>query len=77
MKFEDMDPKIIEKAKACATPEEVVDMLHKEGVELDDGQLEQISGGGWFGHQCPKCGSYDVDSFSNGRMKCSACGFEG
>lgn len=35
------------KAKACTTPEELIDLAKSEGVELTDEQLEGIAGGSW------------------------------
>ena len=77
MKVEDLTPEQIEKAKACRSPEEIVAVFREEGIELSDAQLEKVSGGGWLGHQCPRCGSYDVDLLANGGMVCDKCGFRG
>ena len=40
------------KARACKTPEEMLDMAREEGYELSDEQLEAVSGG-W------SCDSFD------------------
>lgn len=46
------------KAKACRTPEELVNLAKSEGVELTDEQLEGIAGGtGWNSRKCPHCPS--------------------
>ena len=62
MSFEDLDPKLIEKAKACKTAEDLVALVGEEGVELTNEQIEAISGGGdeWYSlcddneGNCPK-----------------------
>ena len=75
MKTTDMTPEQIEKAKTCKSPEEILAMVRDEGIELSDSQLENIAGGDWRGHQCPKCGSYDVDPLAGQQILCNACGF--
>ncbi len=53
MNFEDLTTEQKEKAVACKTPEELIELAKNEGVELTDEQLESISGGGW---SSPSCG---------------------
>ena len=77
MRVKDMTTEQIERAKACKTPEEIFAVLREEGIELSDNQLESIAGGGWTGHQCSKCGSYDVEPLAGMQMLCNACGFRG
>ena len=36
-----------DKVKACKTPNEILELAKNEGIELDEEQLEQISGGDW------------------------------
>ncbi len=44
----DISPELREKAKACKTPNELVELAEETGVELTDEQLDQITGGsGW------------------------------
>ena len=69
MDFKDISPELGEKAKACASPEELLELAREEGYELSDEELEGISGGGW-GEDCfPDCqtiGDYcrrDDDAF--------------
>ncbi len=45
MKIEDVSPEIIEKAKACETPEQIFALAKEEGIELTDEQMEIIAGG--------------------------------
>ena len=44
MKFEELSPELQEKAKACKTPEEILDLAKEEGYELSDAELEGIAG---------------------------------
>ena len=49
MNINDFTPEQIEKAKACTSTEELVELAKKEGVELTDKMLEEIAGGkSWF-----------------------------
>ena len=54
MEFNDLSPKQQEKAKACATPAEMLKLAQEEGYELSDDDLDAVSGGGWLcdGHTC-------------------------
>lgn len=56
-----MDPssipeQLMEEARNCKTPEELLDLAKREGVTLSDEQLEGISGGqDWCGpYGCTK-----------------------
>ena len=51
MNFDELTPEQQEKARACATPEEVLALAREEGYELSDEELDSISGG-WI------CGQY-------------------
>ena len=50
MKFEDMNQKLREKASKCKTAEERKAFLKEHSIEVDDEQLEAVSGGDgrWF-----------------------------
>jgi len=52
MNFEDMTTEQKEKAMACKTPEELIELAKTEGYELTDEQLDSISGGGWTSPSC-------------------------
>lgn len=53
MKFEDLTPEQMEKAKACNTPQDFLSLAKEEGYELSDEELEAISGGwGDCGNHC-------------------------
>ena len=57
MKFENLTPELQEKAKACKTPEEMLEVAKSIGYSLSDEELEAISGGGFWDHDdsdvCP------------------------
>ena len=46
MNYEDLTPEQLDKARACKSAEELVELAKEEGVELTDEQVEFISGGG-------------------------------
>ena len=48
MEFKDLTEEQRVKARACKTPDELVQLATEEGVELSDDQLEAVSGG-WAG----------------------------
>ena len=52
MNFEDLTTQQKEKAIACKTPDELLELAKEEGIELTDAQLEGISGGGWSEPSC-------------------------
>ncbi len=41
-------PEQMDKIRNCTSSEELVELANSEGVELNDNQLEAISGGDWF-----------------------------
>ena len=45
MKFEELSQEQQEKAKACKTPEELLELAKEEGYELSENDLKAISGG--------------------------------
>ena len=49
MDFTDLTPEIMEKAKACKTGEELIELAESEGFDLSEEQLKAISGGSsWY-----------------------------
>ena len=48
MNHEDLTPEMMEKAKACKTPEELLALASQERYELTDEQLEQVAGGDFW-----------------------------
>ena len=57
MTFDDLSPELKEKALACKSGAELVELAEAEGISLSDEQLDAIAGGrgGW---QCPKANWY-------------------
>lgn len=55
MNFSDLTPEQQKKAKACNTPEEMLELAKEEGLELTDEQLEAVAGG-W-----DECDAYTGD----------------
>lgn len=45
MDFKELSPELMERARACKTSEELIDLANSEGMELSDEQIEAISGG--------------------------------
>ena len=74
----------IAKIKACKSSEEILSLAKAEGVELNDEQLQAVSGGGCtdITPKCDECGSKKVtfidDVDRNGKVqkkyKCKKCG---
>lgn len=52
MEFKDISPELLEKMKACTSPEEFTQLAEKEGIELSAEMLEGVSGG-WDSNDCP------------------------
>ena len=69
----------IEKIKACKNQEEMLAIAKEEGVELNEEQLEVVSGGGaCSSHPCPQCHSGNVVAITqfgraNGYYRCLDC----
>jgi predicted ribosomally synthesized peptide with nif11-like leader len=45
MDFKDISPELREKAKACTSPEELLELAKREGYKLSEDELESVSGG--------------------------------
>lgn len=43
-----LTPEQMEKARACKSSDDLVQLAKDEGVELSDEQLESIAGGSWY-----------------------------
>lgn len=66
-----LSPEQLEKARACRSSEELLQLAKEEGLELNDAQLEAVAGGSCdktpqnncatlptpTGPRCPQCGS--------------------
>ena len=44
---EQITPEQMEKARACKTTDELIELAKSEGIELNEEQLEALSGGSW------------------------------
>ena len=73
----------IKKVEACKSSEEILNLAKAEGVELNDEQLEAVSGGGCSDNiYCEKCGSGHTEAIkeveNDGKIytkyKCKICG---
>lgn len=61
MTFDDLSPELREKALACKTPEDLIKLAQEEGVDLNDEQLQAISGGHEWSCSDKKCEDYERD----------------
>lgn len=46
--FNELTPEQMEKARACSTVAELIDLAKSEGIDLTDEQLDAIAGGSWY-----------------------------
>ena len=78
--FEGLTEEQIAKAKACKNSEELLQLAKAEGIQLNDEQLEAVSGGGCLVTtvtiKCKKCGGTKFTNLgaSGKHYKCSNCG---
>ena len=68
MDFENLTDEQRAKARACATPEEIMSLAKEEGYELSEEELDGIAGGGvWSSCNSPfRCGN-DAGCYGNTR----------
>ena len=71
MHFENLTPELKEKALACETTDELVELAKSEGVDLSDEELDGISGGDWNCGDCSEegggcCGSTRAQASKDG-----------
>ena len=61
MDIENMDisPELREKAKACASPEELMELAKRAGYKLTEEELESVSGGANWRN----CSNYSCDGY--------------
>ena len=63
------------KVAECKSAEDVLALAKAEGVELNEEQLEAVSGGcGGGGRKCPKCGSKNFEIVSSQNINHSGNG---
>ena len=78
--FKGLTDEQIAKAKACKNSDEILELAKNEGIELNDEQLEAVSGGcgtptplsQW---KCPECRKKAIIWLGGDNYKCDACGF--
>ncbi|MBR3384485.1 MAG: hypothetical protein IKG69_04670 [Atopobiaceae bacterium] len=46
--FNELTPEQMEKARACKSPDDLVELAKSEGIELTEEQLDAIAGGSWL-----------------------------
>ena len=65
--IKDLSPELIEKAKGCESPDELVTLAKTEGVQLTDEELDMISGGStWYDENvCPVLGKHNWQRTGN------------
>ena len=63
------------KVAYCKSAEDVLALAKAEGVELNDEQLEAVSGGACDpnAYNCPKCGSSEIEHTGSGNFHCRSC----
>ncbi len=56
MDFSNLPQKVMDEARNCSTPEELLELAKREGIELSNDDLEGIAGGqDWCGpYGCTK-----------------------
>ena len=88
--FEGLSNEQIAKIKNCKSQEEILALAKEEGIELNNEQLEAVSGGNSClvkkidenAIRCPKCGSTKVISLTTDmdspicKARCQDCGHE-
>ena len=68
--FKGISEELINKAKACKSPEEIFALAKEEGIELTEEQLEAVSGGYCLEvPPCPYCGSTNTHYMIKSMMK--------
>ena len=79
--LKDLSEEQIAKIKACKNTEEMLAVAKEEGVQLNDEQLEAVSGGVCTAPEikCPKCGCTKLSSFmqySGYTYICTNCNYK-
>lgn len=79
-----ISPELRQKAQACQSLDEKLELVKEAGIELTPEQLDQVSGGAWgdvvaFFSICPNCEGWDVEYVggeNEGRTPyhCKSCG---
>ena len=53
MNLDNINPELLEKAKACKSADELLELAKAEGVELSEEQLDAINGGNMWNWDRP------------------------
>ena len=69
----------IAKLRKCKSTEEIIKFAKEEGIELNDEQLEAVSGGECQGDidlsmTCPNCGAWEECRAEGDHYHCLSCG---
>ncbi len=66
--LKNLTPELQEKARACKTKDELIQLLAEEGIEIPMDALESVAGGcrTVSGMVCRSCGSEDITLYSLG-----------
>lgn len=76
--LKDLTEEQIKKLRECKSPQEILDLAKKEGIELTDEQLEAVSGGVCVqAPVCPMCGSdrvHVIEESAYDLCDCLNCG---
>lgn len=64
MEFKDLTPELLEKARACKSPEEIIALAEQEGYEINDDELAAIAGGVDWRSNDQACSFYDPEPHS-------------
>ena len=73
--FEGLSEEQMNKVINCKSAEEVLALARAENMELNDEQLEAVSGGACDpnAYNCPKCGSSEIEHTGSGNFHCRSC----
>ena len=71
MNYDDLSPELKEKAKACTTAAELVELAKSEGIQLSDYELEAVAGGESRWDEIVGCDG-DICSGHGGNVTCSS-----
>ena len=69
MGFENLTDEQRAKARACATPEEIMSLAKEEGYELSEEELDGIAGGSAWTHSCDSPYHCGADGGCYGRTR--------
>ena len=88
--IKDLSPEVQEKARACKSFDELLDLAEEQGIPVPDDKLEAVAGGkkrkpkNCGELKCPKCGGESFDKVKEEYwgycirylLRCRKCGYE-